>query len=308
MTKAAPASNSSVKSWLKTARPFTLSATVSPVLVGTAVAAFQGKFNFWIFLAVLISGLFLQIGANYFNEFFDYHYGLDSAQSLGASTVIFKGSMTAKQVLAGGIVSFTIAALLGVVLIILVSPTIILFGLAGIAIAYFYSSKPVQFSARGLGDIMVFIAMGFLMTWGAYYVQIHEWSWTAFSASVPVGFLVTAILNMNNTRDYEDDKAVNKKTLPVRLGQRFGQLFHATLLYGAYATVIFFAFTHQLPYWSLITLLTFPLAYINVRGVMEATDPTGFAVAIKRTAMLHLIFGVVLAVGIVVAKLTHAAL
>lgn len=306
MTKAAPTSNSSVKSWLKTARPFTLSATISPLLVGTSVAAYHGKFNLWIFLAVLISGLFLQIGANYFNEFFDYRYGLDSAQSLGASTVIFQGAMTARQVLAGGIASFTVAALLGIVLIIFVSPAIILFGLAAIAIAYFYSSKPVQFSARGLGDVMVFLAMGVLMTWGAYYVQIPEWSWMAFSASVPVGFLVTAILNMNNTRDYEDDKAVNKKTLPVRFGPRFGQLFHATLLYGAYATIIFFAFTHQLPYWSLITLLTFPLAYLNVHTVMEATEPSAFAIAIKRTALLHLIFGIMLAVGMVVAKLTHA--
>src|SRR5437867_2655651 len=84
---------------------------------------------------------------------------------------------------------------------------IMLFGLAGMAIAYFYSAKPFQFAIRGLGDILVYIAMGFLMTWGAYYVQIPRWSWLAFAASVPVGFLVVAILNMNNTRDIQDDIA-----------------------------------------------------------------------------------------------------
>src|SRR6266487_4875311 len=190
--------------WVKTARPFSLTATVSPVLVGTAVAAYDGTFHPLSFLAALFSGLFLQIGANYFNEYFDYLYGLDHPESLGASTVIFRHEMTAAQVLGGGIASFVIAALFGLVLIITSGPAIILFGLAGMAIAYFYSAKPFKFASRGLGDILVYIAMGFLMTWGSYYVQIPRWSWEAFVASIPVGFLVTAILNMNNVRDYQD--------------------------------------------------------------------------------------------------------
>src|SRR5215471_10690452 len=198
------------KTWIKTARPFSLTATVSPILVGTAVAAYEGTFHLATFLVTLLSCLFLQIAANYFNEYFDYRYGLDHSGSLGASTVIFRHEMTANQVLAGGIGCFVIAAVLGLILIFLVGPAIILFGLAGMAIAYFYSAKPFQFAIRGLGDVLVYIAMGFLMTWGAYYVQIPRWSWLAFAASVPVGFLVVAILNMNNTRDIQDDKAVNK--------------------------------------------------------------------------------------------------
>src|SRR6266702_7624767 len=78
------------KVWVKTARPFSLTATVSPVLVGTAVAAYDGTFHLVSFLAALFSALFLQVGANYFNEYFDYRYELDTAESLGASTVIFR--------------------------------------------------------------------------------------------------------------------------------------------------------------------------------------------------------------------------
>ena len=193
--------------WVKTARPFSLTAAVSPVLVGTAVAAYEGAFHLVAFVVTLLSCLFLQIAANYFNEYFDYHYGLDHSESLGASTVIFRHEMTAGQVLAGGIGSFVIAAIFGLILIYLVGPVILLFGLAGMAIAYFYSAKPFQFAIRGLGDILVYIAMGFLMTWGAYYVQLPRWSWLAFAASVPVGFLVVAILNMNNTRDIQDDRS-----------------------------------------------------------------------------------------------------
>src|SRR5579859_2015350 len=113
------------KVWLKTSRPFTLTATISPLLVGTALAAYQGKFQLGIFLATFFSCLFLQIGTNYFNEYFDYRYGLDHAGSLGAMTVIFRNEMTAGQVLSGGIISFALAVLLGVGLIFLVSPAII---------------------------------------------------------------------------------------------------------------------------------------------------------------------------------------
>ena len=291
--------------WVKTARPFSLTAAVSPVLVGTAVAAYEGSFHLVAFLVALLSCLFLQIAANYFNEYFDYRYGLDHSESLGASTVIFRHEMTAVQVLAGGIGSFFIAAIFGLILIYLVGPVILLFGLTGMAIAYFYSAKPFQFAIRGLGDILVYIAMGFLMTWGAYYIQIPRWSWLAFAASVPVGFLVVAILNMNNTRDIQDDSAVHKLTLPVRFGQQFGQRFHAFLLIGSYVVVTFFALFRILPFFSLAVWITFPPAFTNVRSVLTATDRKAFAIGIKRTAMLHLQFGVMLALGIILAAISR---
>ena len=291
------------KVWVKTARPFSLTAAVSPVLVGTAVAAYDGTFNIVRFLATLLAGLFLQIGANYFNEYFDYRYGLDHPGSLGSMTVIFRHEMLAAQVLAGGIASFVIAAIFGLVLVVLSGPAILLFGLAGMSIAYFYSARPFNFATRGLGDILVYIAMGFLMTWGAYYVQIPRWSWLAFAASVPVGLLVTAILNMNNARDYLDDMAVEKRTLPVRFGQVFARRFHAALLLGSYGAVTLFVLFVVLPLFSLAVWLTFPLAFSNVRSVLRATERKAFAIGIKRTAALHLQFGVMLALGIAVAAL-----
>ncbi len=295
------------KVWVKTSRPFTLTASISPVLVGTAIAGYEGTFHIFTFLVTLLSCLFLQIGTNYFNEYFDYRYGLDHEGSLGASTVIFRREMTAAQVLGGAIISFVIATLLGIVLIFLVGPAIVLFGLGGMLVAYFYSAKPFKFASRGLGDILVYIAMGFLMTWGSYYVQIQHWSWQAFAASVPVGFLVTAILNMNNVRDYQDDLAVDKKTLPVRFGLQFGQRYHAVLLIGSYVMATIFALSGLLPLYSLAVWLTFPLAFSNVRSILTAKDRKAFIVGIKRTSLLHFQFSVVLALAVVVATLitTH---
>ncbi|TMC21221.1 MAG: 1,4-dihydroxy-2-naphthoate octaprenyltransferase [Chloroflexi bacterium] len=290
-----------MNAWIKTSRPFTLTASLSPVLVGTALAGYEGSFHITIFLITLFACLFLQIGTNYFNEYFDYRYGLDHEGSLGASTVIFRKEMTTMQVLSGGLISFGIAVLLGLILIWQVGLVIILFGLAGMAIAYFYSAKPFKFASRGLGDVLVYIAMGFLMTWGAYYVQIPQWSWRAFAASVPVGLLVTAILNMNNVRDYQDDLAVNKRTLPVRFGLKFGQRFHTVLLVGSYLAVTVFALSSLLPIYSLAVWITFPLAFSNVRAILTATERKAYVVGIKRTALLHFQFGVILTLAVVVA-------
>ena len=300
--------------WFNTSRPITLTAAVSPTLVGTAVAAWEGAFHLGVFTLTLLAGVLLQAGVNYLNEYFDWRYGLDTAQSLGSMTVIFRGEMTGAQVLGMGLGCFAAATALGVWLIALIGPAILLFGVAALFIGYFYSARPFTFAARGLGDLMVYIAMGFLMVWGAYYVQLPRWSWAAFAASVPMGFLVVAILNMNNVRDYHDDLAVNKRTLPVRFGRAFGVRYHAALLYGAYAATTLFvalgllapAARLTLPWPALLAWLTFPLAYRDVRSVLSAgeRDPI-LRLGVRRTAALHFQFGVALALGIALAATFH---
>lgn len=295
------------KSWVKTARPFTLTATASPILVGTSIAIYDGSFHFINFLLAFFASLFLQIGANYFNEYFDHRYSLDTPESLGASTVIYRQEMTSAQVLGGAVVSFALAAALGLALVALTGPVILLFGLAGMTIAYFYSARPFALATRGLGDILVYLAMGFLMTWGAYYVQLPHWSWRAFAASVPVGLLVTAILNMNNVRDYQDDLKVHKRTLPVRFGLTFGRRFHAFLLVGSYLAVTISIMAQALPIIGLAVWLTFPLAFKNIRAILTATERNVYVLGIKRTAQLHLQFGVVLALAMIASALLKAA-
>ena len=108
---------------------------------------------------------------------------------------------------------------------------------------------------------------------------------------------------MNNTRDYQDDMEVHKRTLPVRFGTVFGQRFHAFLLIGSYVAVTVFVVVKLLPVYSLAVWLTFPLAFSNVRSVLMTTDRNAFAIGIKRTSMLHLQFAVMLSLGIGVAAL-----
>src|SRR5258708_32510427 len=152
------------------------------------------------------------------------------------------------------------------------------------AIAYFYSARPFTLASRGLGDIMVYLAMGLLMTWGAYYIQIAHWSWRVFAASIPVGFLVTAILNMNNVRDYPEDLAVHKRTLPVRFGRLFGQRFHAFLLDCSYVALSVCVLAGLLPHFNMLSWIPFPLAFSNVRAVLDAQERKQVMITIKRSS------------------------
>ncbi len=287
--------------WLKVARPATLTATLTPVFVGTALAVRDGAFSPGIFALTFFSCLFLQVGTNYFNEYFDWRYDLDTHESLGASGVIFTNEMSPAQVLGGGIASFALAALLGVGLILLRGPAILLFGLAGLAAGYFYNAKPFKFASRGLGDPLVFLAMGVLMVWGAYWVQIPRWSWSVLAASIPVGLLVTAILNINNIRDYADDKAVDKRTIPVCFGLPFARRYQQVLVLGAYVVTTVVAAVGLLPLLTLAVWVTIVPALRHLQTVRTATDRLALRFGTKQVAMLHLQFGVALALSILVS-------
>jgi 1,4-dihydroxy-2-naphthoate octaprenyltransferase len=128
--------------------------------------------------------------------------------------------------------------------------------------------------------------------------------------------LVVAILNMNNVRDYHDDLAVNKRTLPVRFGRGFGVRYHAALLYSAYATTTVFVLLGfvapstqlALPWPALLVWLTFPLAHRDVRAVFAAGDRDPMLrLGVRRTAALHFQFCATLAAGIALAANFHIA-
>lgn len=291
------------RTWLKVSRPFSLTATVTPLFVGSALAVRAGHFEPGAFALTFFSCLFLQVGTNYFNEYFDWRYELDTHESLGMSGVIFTNEMRPGQVLGGGVFSFALATGLGLALIALKGPAILLFGLAALATGYFYNARPFKFASRGLGDPLVFLAMGFLMVWGSYWVQLPHWSWAVLAASLPVGCLVTAILNINNIRDYADDKAVNKLTLPVRFGQRFGRIYQHALVLGAFATTTLFAAFGALPLTSLAVWAMLPAALRHLQTVRTATDRMAFRFGTKQVAILHLQFGLLLTAGILAAAL-----
>ena len=294
-----------LRTWLIALRPVSLTASVIPVLVGTAIAA-QHEFHAGLFILALLGSIAIQAGTNLVNDYFDHVKGTDGADSLGPSGVIQRGILTPREVLAGGIACFAVGAGVGLTIAALVGWPILALGLASVAAGYFYTASPFHLAYRGLGEAVVFTFMGPVIVMGSYYVQTETWAWEAFIASLPVGLLVAAILHANNVRDIENDRRNSKWTLAALAGRPVADYEFILLMLGGYAVVVVMTLFGPAPWPVLISLLTLPLALRIVRQESRETSARGLNIVLAQTAGLHMLFGLLFALGYTVAAIAYA--
>ena len=288
--------------WLLAARPKTLPAAVSPVIVGSAVASFEGQFNFLPAAAAFFCALLLQIGANLANDVFDFNRGADTAGRLGPLRVTQAGLLSPRQVLAGMWVCFGMAALLGGYLILVAGWPVLLIGLTSILAAIAYTGGPFPLGYYGLGDLTVFIVFGPVAVCGTVYVQALSVSPLAFWSSLPMGFLITAILVVNNLRDIETDRAAGKHTLAVRIGQPGTRWEYLLLVLAAYLVPPMMVFAGPGPDWLMLSLGSVPMAFAITRYVWRESG-RALNRALAGTGQLTLMFGLLYALGLLIAQL-----
>ena len=287
--------------WLLAARPPTLPAAVAPVLVGTAVAAINGPFDVGLFLQVLAAAILIQIGVNFANDLSDFRRGADTPERLGPPRAVAMGWLTERQMLAGAITVFGSAAAIGVSLTIAAGWPILAAGAASCVAAVAYTGGPWPYGYHGLGDVVCFAFFGLVAVMGSGYVQSGELTWELAAAAIPVGCLVTAILVANNLRDIDTDRAAGKRTLAVMLGDRRTRWEYALLVAAAFAATLVFAAAGVLPRWTALALAALPLAVPLWRVVLGGAVGGELIVVLKRTAMLHLLVGALIALGALIA-------
>lgn len=292
---------SAAQVWLLAARPPTLPAAVAPVLVGTAVAAIDGPFDAGLFLQVLAAAILIQIGVNFANDLSDFRRGADTPERLGPPRAVAMGWLTERQMLAGAITVFGCAAAIGVFLTIAAGWPILAAGAASCVAAVAYTGGPWPYGYHGLGDIVCFAFFGVVAVMGSGYVQSGVLTWELAAASIPVGCLVTAILVANNLRDIETDRAAGKRTLAVMLGDRGTRWEYALLVAAAFGAIAIFAAAGVLPRWTALGLAALPLAVPLWRAVLGGAAGADLIVVLKRTAMLHLLVGALIALGALIA-------
>jgi len=247
-----------VSPWILAARPQTLSASVVPVFVGTALAH---DIHWIMFSCALFGAIFIQIGTNLVNDALDFKRGADTAERLGPLRVTQAGLLTATAVLRGAYVCFFLAALCGIPLIIRGGWPLLVIGVASILAAYAYTGGPYPLAYHGLGELFVLIFFGIIAVGGSYYVQRLQIDRAALIAGFAVGCLAVALLAINNLRDVASDRGSNKKTLVVRFGETFGRLEIAFCVLVPFIAVAFII-------W--IPLVALPLALILLRCVQRA--------------------------------------
>ncbi len=280
--------------WFQGARPRTLGAAVSPVLVGTAVASRYGDVVWWRALFCLLLAVALQVGVNYANDYSDGVRGVDT-QRRGPVRLTASGLAAPANVKRAAFLAFAIGGVLGIVLAVAVDWRLILVGAASIAAAALYSGGPKPYASSGLGEVMVLVYFGFVATCGSAYVQLERVPWLAVAAALPVGLLACAILLVNNLRDVDSDRDVGKRTLAVRVGKaRTRRLYRATVVLSF---VVVAAIALDAP-WALLGLAAAPLAVPPLRTVSSETDAPSLVGALVATGRLQLVLSALLAAGL----------
>jgi 1,4-dihydroxy-2-naphthoate octaprenyltransferase len=278
-------------------RPATLTASVSPVAVGTACAVAVHGFRAGPALGALFGAICLQIGSNLSNDVFDYEKGADTEERLGPVRAAQAGLLTPRQLKLGMGVVFLLALAVGIYLTVASGPVVVAIGLASMASAIAYTGGPYPLGYHGLGDVFVMLFFGFVAVCGTALVQVGSVPPLAWAASVPVGALATAILVVNNVRDCETDVRAGKRTLPVRFGRRMGLFEYAILVALSYAVPAGLVLTGAASPWALLPLLTAPLGVRLISRVFSERGRTLNA-SLVATAKLLFLHSALLAVGI----------
>jgi 1,4-dihydroxy-2-naphthoate octaprenyltransferase len=306
------------RAWLIAARPQTLPAGASPVLVGSALAVHDGVFSPGAAVGALVGALLIQIGTNFANDYYDARRGAD-AEREGFTRVTESGLLPPRAVKRAMWATFAAAVLVGAYLVRIGGVPILVVGLAGIASGIAYTGGRVAFGYRGLGDPFVFVFFGLVAVAGTYYVQAAaaaieagaaapfpvspppEWlPAAAIAAGLPAAGLSTAVLVVNNLRDRETDAAAGKRTLAVRLGERWTRIEWVALVGLAYTVPAVFAADPRFGAPALAPLLTLPLAVRVGRTVLTRTDAGALDPALERTGRLLFAHSALFAVGLAV--------
>ena len=296
MTTVAAEKPSGLKLWLMAARPKTLSAAVVPVMVGTAIAVAHGVFSLWPALAALVGAGLIQIGTNFANDYFDFKSGADNEDRLGPTRVTQAGLISPEAVRMATGLTFGAAALVGVYLIAVGGWPILAIGVASILSGLAYTGGPYPLGYNGLGDVFVFVFFGLIAVAATYYVQALSWAPETLVAALPIGFLSTAILVVNNYRDVDTDRVAGKRTLAVRLGRKATRWQYAALVVGSYLVPVV--------QWALLggkislllPLLSLPLA-VKLLKEMWTRQGAELNPVLASTAKLLAIFGLLYTVG-----------
>jgi 1,4-dihydroxy-2-naphthoate polyprenyltransferase len=295
---AARPNGTALQAWKMAVRLPTLTAAVAPVIAGTALAIHDDAFRLLPALAALIGAVALQVGANFANDVFDFERGADTADRLGPPRAAQLGLLSPSAIKLGMWAAFAVAMLAGIYLTAVAGWPIVAVGLASIAGAIIYTGGPWPIGYHALGDVFTFVFFGLVATIGTYFVQAKELTWPSCFIACSLGCTVTMILVVNNLRDIETDRRVNKRTLGVVMGDRATRWWYTTLMVAALVVPIGLSLAGELTWAWLASVAAVPLAIPLLRAILGGTSGRELNPVLKATARFHLLLSILLAAAI----------
>jgi 1,4-dihydroxy-2-naphthoate octaprenyltransferase len=284
-----------------------------PVLVGGTLPFWlrpEGwSFSLWLLIEAAVGVLFLEMGANLGNGYYDYTSGADvenpaNSTLSGGSGLIMKGLLPASFFFRWSMICFAAGAVIGLHLSLMVGGWFIpVVGLIGVFLAHFYTAPPLKLAYRGLGELTIAMTFGVLPVAGSYYLQTGAVSWRVFLASLPITFAVVLVLWVNQIVDIEPDRSVGKLNLAVRMGHRAaGRAGVLTLSLLIFASLFAAVFTASLIPLTLVAVLAFGLIRtVVVDCWTQHGEPGNLLEAQSSAIRLHLTLGVIIALSALAA-------
>lgn len=291
---------SSWRVWVAAARPRTLTVALAPVALGTAIA-WRDDAVVWTWAGLaLLGALLLQIGANYANDYFDWHKGADRADRLGPTRLTAAGLVSPAAMKRGFLCAFLLSACVGAALVWRGGWPVLAIGVAGIAAGVLYTGGPKPLGWMGLGEAFAFLFFGPLAVAGTHYVQAGSFSALALALGCGPGLLAAALLALNNLRDVDGDRRAGKHTLAVRWGRGFARTEIAVCLLGALAVPPLGMAWAKLPATSLLASgAILALGPKIVRRIWRAEAGDRLLDVLAQLGALAALYGLLFAVGLV---------
>ncbi len=301
------------KSWKEATRVHLITTSLGSVLLGNAMAwSIRGMFDWTLFGLTVLGTILIHLGANMMNDFHDHLTGNDTFnlfhnEITGGSRIIQKGVFSPEKVLLSSIILLLSGVGLGLYINYLVPGNgLLIFGLIGLVLTIGYSIPGLKLIYRGLGEITLSLAFGMVITVGSYFVQTGGTLEAApFIAAVPLTFFVLLTLFINEFQDYRADKNADKKTLVVRIGDKWKAMrLFSFLIFLPYVWIVPFVIVGLMPWWSLLMLLTLPLAIIAIRkGSIKYRKIYELLIVNKLTITIHFLTAVLLSLAYILDKI-----
>lgn len=280
------------QAWIKAIRIRTLPLSLAGIILGSAIAFQLGNIDWRIFSLACLTTILFQILSNLANDLGDGMKGTDNDDRIGPTRAIQSGIISQKEmktaVAFSAVLSlFSATALIFVSAQGMTQQILVVYGILAVlsilaAITYTVGKK--AYGYNGMGDLMVLIFFGLVSVLGVVSLYTKSFDWSHLLPALSIGLLSTAVLNLNNMRDFGSDLKANKRTLVVMMGINVAKLYHAALILGGLITILVFIIDFKKPL-LFVALLPGIILLMHLRKVMATQNPKEFDPELKKVAL-----------------------
>ena len=285
--------------WIEAARLKTLSASITPVLIGSSLAYHQKNFQFSVFFYCLSFALLCQIGSNFANDYLDFERGVDNYRRKGPRRAVSSGLISLEAMRIASISILVVAFLTGLFLIPYGGYWLIIIGVASTFFAWSYTGGPYPLAYNGLGDIFVILFFGLIAVSTSFYTHTGTIDILVIINALACGFMVNNLLVINNIRDREGDSFAGKKTSVVRYGSLFGKyLILTSCALGSLVSVVNAIILDSI--FPLIGVLSTLLCWMDLKKILTLKEYDDFVIILKKTGFYVFLYGIFVSIGFII--------